>query len=45
MTRSLLSPALCRDPTYMDMRRERLSLVEMQRNLEQLQRYCARVAP
>ena len=45
MTRSLLSPALCRDPAYMDMRRERLSLVEMQRNLEQLQRYCARVAP
>ena len=44
MTRSLLSPALCRDPAYMDMRRERLSLVEMQRNLEQLQR-CARVAP
>ena len=31
MTRSLLSPALCRDPAYMDMRRERLSLVEMQR--------------
>ena len=45
MTRSLLSPGLCRDPAYMDMRRERLSLVEMQRNLEQLQRYCARVAP
>ena len=45
MSRSSLSPALCRDAAYMDMRRERLSLVGMQRDLEQLQRYCARVAP
>ena len=45
MTRSLLSPSLCRDAAYMDMRRERLSLLGMQRNLEQLQSYCARVAP
>ena len=45
MTRSLLSPSLCRDAAYMDMRRERLSLLGMQRDLEQLQRYCARVAP
>ena len=29
----------------MDMRRERLSLLGMQRDLEQLQSYCARVAP
>ena len=45
MTRSLLSPALCRDTAYMDMRRERLSLLGMQRDLEQLQSYCVRVAP
>ncbi len=45
MTRSLLSPSLCRDAAYMDMRRERLSLLGMQRDLEQLQSYCARVAP
>ena len=45
MTTSWPSPALCRDPAYMDMRRERLSLLGMQRDLEQLQRYCARVAP
>ncbi len=45
MTRSLLSPSLCRDAAYMDMRRERLTLLGMQRDLEQLQRYCARVAP
>ena len=45
MSRSSPSPALCRDAAYMDMRRERLSLVGMQRDLEQLQRYCARVAP
>ncbi len=45
MTRSLLSASLCRDPAYMDMRRDRLSLLGMQGDLEQLQRYCARVAP
>ena len=45
MTRSLLSPSLCRDAAYLDMRRERLSLLGMQRDLEQLQSYCARVAP
>jgi len=45
MTRSLPSPSLCRDAAYMDMRRERLLLLGMQRDLEQLQRYCARVAP
>ena len=45
MTRSLLSPSLCRDAAYMDMRRERLSLLGMQRDLDQLLRYCARVAP
>ena len=44
MTTSWPSPALCRDPAYMNMRRERLSLLGMQRDLEQLQRYCARVA-
>ncbi len=45
MTTSWPSPALCRDPAYMDVRRERLTLLGMQRVLEQLQRYCARVAP
>lgn len=45
MTRSVLSPSLCRDAAYMDMRRERLSLLGMQRDLERLQGYCARVAP
>ena len=45
MTRSLLSPSLCRDAAYMEMRRERLSLLGMQRDLEQLRSYCARVAP
>ncbi len=45
MTRSLPSAALCRDAAYVEMRRERLSLVGMRRDLEQLQRYCARVAP
>ena len=45
MTRSVLSPSLCRDAAYMEMRRERLSLLRMRRDLEQLQSYCARVAP
>ena len=45
MTRSLLSPSLCRDAAYMETRRERLSLLGMQRDLEQLRSYCARVAP
>ncbi len=45
MTRSLLSPSLCRGAAYSDMRRDRLSLLGMQRDLEQLQGYCARVAP
>jgi len=43
MTTSWPSAALCLDAAYLDMRRERLSLAGMQRELEQLQRRCAGV--
>ena len=42
MTTSWPAAALCLDQVYMDMRRERLSLLGMQGDLEQLQEYCAR---
>ena len=45
MTTSWPAAALCLDQAYMDMRRARLSLLEMQPVLDQLQRRCARVAP
>ena len=43
MTTSWPSATLCLDAAYKDMRRERLSLAGMQRELEQLQRRCAGV--
>jgi hypothetical protein len=45
MTSARLSPALCADPGYMEMRLRRLAMCGMQREVDWLKWYCATVAP
>jgi hypothetical protein len=45
MTTSQFSPALCRDPAYMEMRMRRIAAVGPRPEAERLRQYCTAVAP